>query len=212
MDYKLYTFDKGLSNSYLIIDNSIKEGIIIDAGVEAAELLNVIKKNNYKIIALINTHCHIDHIYSDLIFKESLNLKIFIHKEDSKLINNPEFNLSYLFGLNLSGYIEPEILLDNDKIVTKSLNFKILHTPGHTPGSICVVEEEKKLIFSGDTLFKSSIGRTDFKGGEYESLLKSINDKILSLDDTYIVYPGHGSKTTVGEERRFNPFLKINKR
>jgi glyoxylase-like metal-dependent hydrolase (beta-lactamase superfamily II) len=195
-----------LSNCYIVADTQTKEAVIIDAGVEPKKIINIIKENNYKVCSIINTHGHIDHTYSDYYLAKEFNTSVFVHEADKFLLNLPYFNLSTIFGLNFK-QVKAQALQHTNIIKTKTLGFKILHTPGHTPGSICILEEKNKLLFSGDTLFKESIGRTDLYGGDYKLLLKSIKERLLTLTENYTIYPGHGNKTSLFYEKQNNPFI-----
>jgi glyoxylase-like metal-dependent hydrolase (beta-lactamase superfamily II) len=195
-----------LSNCYIIVDVETKEAVIIDAGVEPKKIIKIVKENNYKVCSIINTHGHIDHTYADYYLAKEFNTQVFMHEADKSLLDLPYFNLSPILGLDFK-QVKVQTLQDTSIIKTKTLGFRILHTPGHTPGSICILEEKNKLLFSGDTLFKGSIGRTDLYGGDYKLLLKSIKEKLLTLTEDYTIYPGHGSQTNLFYEKENNPFI-----
>lgn len=213
MRTKLYLFDEGFSNCYILANESENKAVIIDAGVDPTFLLRDGIKQRYRVEGLILTHCHIDHTYFAQTIKEVFDLPVFIHKDEKNLINNAEFNLSYLFFTEKVDFSGLELQsIDEGLLNLAGFNLKILHTPGHTKGSICIQEEE--IIFSGDTIFKSGIGRTDFPGGDYNTLIKSIKEKILKLDfcnlsqkKNYKIYPGHGLSTTIEEEKNFLSML-----
>ncbi|HEX9060962.1 MAG TPA: MBL fold metallo-hydrolase [Clostridia bacterium] len=187
-------FPKGMydSNSYVLGQNG--EGIIIDAGVESNQIIDFIKTENLKIKYIILTHGHIDHVKEVEKLKDKLSTKILIHKKDADL-----------FKANTS--MSPdEFIEDGETLNIGSLTLEIIYTPGHSPGSICIKTRDK--IFTGDTLFRESIGRTDFQGGSYEDIISSIKNKLLKLDDNIEVYPGHDGSTTIGYERKNNQFIQ----
>jgi len=158
-------------------------------------------KNGLKAVAIINTHGHFDHIGACDDFK----VDVYIHEDDRDSLTNPEKNLSAFFGIpfSLKAYIKT--LKDRDSIVLAGINFEVIHTPGHTPGGICLKTD--KMIFSGDTLFAGSVGRTDFPGASHDRLLTSIKGKLLILPEDMAIYPGHGPATTLKREKNENPFL-----
>ena len=176
---------------------------IIDPGDEGVRLKELITKHRFKPSFIINTHGHIDHIKED----DSFNLPVYIHEEDASFLRDPDLNLSSFLG-------EPFKLNDNTRVITlkgkdsiefNSQKIEIIHTPGHTPGGICI--KFGQFLFSGDTLFCGSIGRTDFKGGSQDLLIEFIKNNLFPLDDDLTVLPGHGPKTALGQEKVNNPFL-----
>ncbi len=201
MEIKTFTSGPFQVNSYLITNK--KEAIIIDP-FESKEILKEIK--DYKIKYIILTHGHIDHILAVNELKEKTNAKIAIHRDDLDLLNNENENMSISFNVKLKK-ITPEIILeDNQVLELENKKLKIIHTPGHTQGSISILVDNN--LFSGDTLFESSIGRTDLPTGSLEQEINSIKTKLLTLPEDTIIYPGHGEKTTIKQEKENNPFLK----
>jgi glyoxylase-like metal-dependent hydrolase (beta-lactamase superfamily II) len=191
------------SNTYVIGEN--QEGIIIDAGADSKDVTKIVNENNLKIRYIVLTHGHIDHICCAYQLSIETGAEICIHENEKDWLSNPRLNLSAFFGEN-SGYEKPQILLKNGDILEAgALKFEIIHTPGHTPGGICI--KVRNDIFTGDTLFKGSIGRIDLPNGNMSQLLESIKSRLMSLDDSIVVYSGHGPATTIGEERRSNPFI-----
>jgi len=192
---------------YIVGCPQTREGLIIDPGDEPEEILAEVEKEGLKIVYIVNTHGHIDHIGANKAVKEATGAPVLIHREDAPYLSDPEKNLSLFLGLK-DKEISPAdgLLEEGDVISVGTLKFKVLHTPGHTPGSICLVGEE--VIFTGDTLFAGSIGRTDFPGGSREQLLRSIKEKIMPLPDRLKAYPGHGPASTLRHEKETNPFLK----
>lgn len=201
------------NNSYIVRkDKNSPDCIIIDTGLSIKTLINFLKKNNLNPLALIVTHGHADHFAgAPLLRKAFHNIKICIHKFDSEMLADPIANLSSLAGAKI--IIPPaDVLFDGEKeIEYANLKFRLIHTPGHTPGGICLYNEKEKVLFSGDTLFSGSIGRTDFAVNDTEKdfaqLVESIKNKLMVLPDDTAVYPGHGQATTIGQEKSQNPYL-----
>jgi hydroxyacylglutathione hydrolase len=193
-------------NSYLVSDPDKAEAIFIDPGAETKRLIKKVKELNLKIRSIITTHCHIDHIADSILIQEHFNVPYYIHEEDLPLLESlPEQALS--LGLQYSGIPKNvNFIKEGDIINFGNLVAKILHTPGHSPGGISVLFGQH--VFVGDLLFKDSIGRSDLYKGNYDQLITSIKTKLLVLDENTIVYPGHGSATSIGREKRKNPFLQ----
>lgn len=194
------------ANCYVIGCEETLEGAVIDPGGSAQAILRVIKDLNLNIKYIINTHGHIDHIGANRQIKEATGAKILIHEDDAKMLTNPASNFSMFMGRNITSPGADEFLRDGDIIkIGNTVELEVIHTPGHSRGGVCLKTDN--MIFAGDTLFAGSIGRTDFPGGSYKTLIESIKEKILCYDDDVVVYPGHGPATTVGFERKHNPFL-----
>ena len=189
----------GLStNFYVVSSQQTKDAIIIDPGIdlilEADSIFDYIAEAELKVKMIVNTHGHSDHINGDAIFQEKYNVPICIHRLDAS-------SLAVLENMNFPS----SILLDDGSLVNfGNSSLKVMHTPGHTPGSICLLGT--KLVFTGDTLFAGGIGRTDFPGGSYSEMQLSLQ-KLQGLPDNYLIYPGHGPTSIIGEEKRVNPFL-----
>lgn len=191
------------SNCYIIGNNN--EGVIIDPGANSEDILEMIKQAGLNIKYIILTHAHVDHIVSVDEIRYKLKAKVLIHQDDAESLSNPLHNGSNLFGIRKTFDPADVLLKDKDKIDLAGLKLEIIHTPGHTPGGICIKIDDN--LFSGDTLFRMSIGRTDLGDGDYDNLMDSIKNKLMSLDDKVVVYPGHGTATTIGYERKYNPFI-----
>lgn len=191
------------SNCYIIGGNG--EGILIDSGVNGGEIVDAAEKLCLSIKYIILTHAHIDHICSMDEIREKLGAKVALHEADIAGLSDPRLNVSMLIGLDKT-FKDPDILLKHgDVIEAGGIKFEIIHTPGHTPGSICI--KAGSMVFTGDTLFRMSIGRTDLGNGDEKTLIASIRSRLMVLDDENIIYPGHGTSTTIGYERKNNPFV-----
>lgn len=192
------------SNCYIVGDEAGGQGMIIDPGDEAAKILAKIKKLELDIKHIILTHGHIDHAGALAEVKEATGAGVAIHTRDKAVLEDR--SLSMFLGIPYRTLpVIDRLLEDRDVVSVGGLDFIVIYTPGHTPGGICLFGDG--VLFSGDTLFRGSIGRADFPGGSYERLLESIQDNLMVLDDDIKVYPGHGPETTIGAERRGNPFL-----
>jgi hydroxyacylglutathione hydrolase len=194
------------ANCYIVGCPDTLEGAVIDPGADGEKILKTIKKRNLKIKYIINTHAHIDHIEANRYLKDTLGAEICMHEADVKMLSDSSLNLSHmLYPSKESPFPIPDILLkEGDEIKTGHLKFSVIHTPGHTPGSICLAIN--KYLFTGDTLFSGSIGAIDLPLANHEILISSIN-KIFKLSDDFHIYPGHGSPSEIGIEKRENPYL-----
>jgi glyoxylase-like metal-dependent hydrolase (beta-lactamase superfamily II) len=201
----------------VIADDRTKEAVIIDPGDEPAQILEIVRNLGVTVKALLHTHCHLDHITSTRRMKQETGAAIHIHEKDRYLYEDlkAQFeSVMHLFGLDLG---EGEDALPVDGYLTDGQVFRIggqelevIHTPGHTPGSCCFAVESPKerMLFSGDTLFAGSIGRTDLPGGSFETEAASIRSRLYTLDPETLVLPGHGPTTRIGEEKETNPFVR----
>lgn len=193
------------TNCYLIVDPVSQSALCIDPGGDASKILNYCKKNHLTIDRILLTHGHYDHIGAVNAIVDILDVPVWIHLDDVEMAMQPQQNLSSWFTIpyQIDTYLN---YFDLDRPVSFSgYEIKILHTPGHTAGSVCFLSDS--FLISGDTLFRNSIGRTDFPGSNTETLIRSIKERLLPLPDSVIVYPGHGMKTTIGHEKKRNPFL-----
>jgi len=186
-----------------------KQCMVIDPGLNPEPLIRFLKTNTYKPVAIIVTHGHVDHIGGIESLREYWpQVEVTIHEQDARMLLDPALNLSTMAGTMVQAR-PAEVTLDNGQKYYNGaeLRFRIFHTPGHSPGGICLYAAKEKILFSGDTLFAGSIGRTDFIGGDFEQLIESIKKQVLVLPDETIVYPGHGPQTTIGAEKQYNPFV-----
>ncbi|MCK4631986.1 MAG: MBL fold metallo-hydrolase [candidate division Zixibacteria bacterium] len=194
-------------NCYLYWDDSTGDGVIIDPGAGAGEICNEVESAGFTPNAILLTHGHADHIAAVEDVKKEYDIPLYIGRGEEPLLANPSANVSAMIGQPIVVPAPEHVVADEQVINIGSLTFRILATPGHTPGGVCFLDETEGLLFCGDTLFQMSIGRTDLPGGSFETLIESINQKIMTLPDQIICYPGHGPQTTVGAERTNNPFL-----
>ena len=188
-------------NCYLVADSVTKDACLIDPGAVPAGIKEIVRKNGFTLRFIINTHGHGDHIGAN----GHLKLPIYIHSLDADFLADAEKNLSADFFFRVTSPEASRLLGDGDRIALGSLELEVLHTTGHTPGSISLKLDG--IVFTGDALFAGGIGRTDFSYGDEEVLLESIKKRLLKLGDGTVIYPGHGEPSTIGEERRTNPFL-----
>lgn len=193
------------TNCYLIVDRATQEGLIIDPGGDPKLIIDTIKQHSIQPIAIINTHGHGDHIGGNAQLSSIFNVPIWIHEADANMLTNSTLNLSANFGFEVVSPSAERFLNDQTLVDWPRQEINVLHTPGHSRGSICLLGDG--WLISGDTLFNQSIGRTDLPGGDLQQLLSSIKDKLICLPDAVSVYPGHGAETTIGYERANNGYL-----
>ncbi|MBI3079971.1 MAG: MBL fold metallo-hydrolase [candidate division NC10 bacterium] len=193
------------SNSYLLADEVTREAALFDPGMESEPVADVLARERLTVTAIINTHGHFDHVFGNAYFKAKTSAPLLMHRADLDLVKRLEEQSLY-FGFRATPSPPPDRFLEEgDEVRVGGIRLRVLHTPGHSPGGICLVTDGT--AFVGDTLFAGSIGRTDLHGGSAETLLTSIREKLLTLPDDTVIYPGHGPATTIGHERRHNPFL-----
>lgn len=212
MKIKSFAFNPFQENTYVVYDDT-KECIIIDPGCytdkERHELTSFITSEELKPVKLINTHCHIDHVLGNKFVSELWSLELYMHKEDLPLLENAG-NIGKMYGLkDYEGSPYPKHFLAQDNTLTfGESSFKILFTPGHAPGHICLYSKENNLLIAGDVLFEGSIGRTDLPGGDHSTLINSIITQLFPLSNETQVFCGHGPSTNLGYEKENNPFLQ----
>lgn len=198
------------TNSYLIIDEETKEAAIIDPGFESEKIINMVEKENCNLKYLMLTHAHFDHAFEAHILKEKYNLQLIGHKNVKDCIEHDEYNQSLNYKkekLNLPLTDKDLLLNDNEEFNVGNLKFKILYIGGHTVDSSCFYNENEKIVFTGDTLFFETVGRSDFPGGDTEQIVENINSKLFTLPEDTKVLTGHGECTTIGHETVYNEYV-----
>jgi len=212
IEVKTFTFNAFQENSFLLIDTDTKACIIIDPGnsnpTEDQTLLSFIADEGLTPVRLINTHCHIDHILGNHLVADRFGLKLEAHEGEVSVLDmggqvSQMYNIPYTTSPPISSF-----LAEGDTFLFGEQEVKILFTPGHSPASICLSIPSQKILFGGDVLFHGSIGRTDLPGGNFDTLMNSIKSQLYTLDDETVVYCGHGPSTTIGHEKRSNPFVQ----
>ncbi len=209
---KIDTFILGAyeTNCYILRESeTAKDCLIVDVGLEPGKLIDFSCQDKLNPVAIVLTHGHIDHIAGVAALRtEFPAIKVYIHKLDADMLTGAYSNLSALTGTAFS--TEPADLFIEDKSVIEEAGIKLeaLHTPGHTPGGVCLYSKDEGIVFTDDALFADSIGRTDFPNGSMTQLVKSISEKLFTLPDDTIVYPGHGPTTTIAQEKAHNQFLQ----
>lgn len=193
-------------NTYLLWDSVSNEAMVIDPGAPSREFLNHIIQSKLKVKYVVNTHGHLDHIGGNDFFCKALSASLAIHSDDAQMLTNNSLNLSSLVGNPIKLNPATLLLSDGDELFLGESKVKVIHTPGHTKGSICLLAEN--YLVSGDTLFEQSIGRTDLVGGSSSAIKKSIKEKLFTLNENVLVFPGHGPATSIGLEKMNNPFIR----
>lgn len=194
-------------NCYIVACEASREGIIVDPGGDVGQITDIVSQLGLTIKTVINTHGHFDHLGGNREVLASFGASLLIHEADAPMLSRSA-EVAARYGLQ--GENSPEAdapLLDGMEVFFGNCRLKVLHTPGHTQGGCCLYFEDESILITGDTLFADSIGRTDLPGGSHEQLLDSIRTKLFTLPDDVTVYPGHGPKTTIGHEKRHNPYF-----
>ncbi|HEY9046427.1 MAG TPA: MBL fold metallo-hydrolase [Ohtaekwangia sp.] len=207
-----FVFNPLQENTYVLFDET-KECVVIDPGCydteEQHDLADFIETNQLKVVKLLNTHCHVDHVLGNAFIKSRFNTKLYIHPLDEPVLKAVKVYAPH-YGFFQYQETEPDVYLKEGEPVTfgnQSLN--VLFVPGHAPGHVAFYHTQQKIVIGGDVLFYNSIGRTDLPGGNYDTLINSIHTKLFTLPDDVTVYPGHGPETTIGYEKKTNPFCAI---
>ncbi|MBP3677186.1 MAG: MBL fold metallo-hydrolase [Agathobacter sp.] len=200
------------TNCYIVINDGTKECFIIDPGASGKQLAERIRQDGLKPVAILLTHGHFDHAGGAADLAKEFDIKIYAHEAEQDTLHNPQKNVSGMAGKSET-YDADVFLKDEENITLAGFEIKVLHTPGHTEGGCCYYIAEDAVLFSGDTLFAQSVGRTDFPGGSMSQIVRSINEKLLALNEPgnletdIMVYPGHNDPTTIETERMHNPYL-----
>ena len=194
------------TNCYIIYCEESHKAAVIDPGGNEKEILSIIEREKLAVQYIINTHGHADHIAANGQIKQATGALLLIHTDDEAMLDNPQKNLSVFMGETVKSPPADRLLHDNEQISIGSITFDVIHTPGHTPGGICLKYGDT--VFAGDTLFSESIGRTDLPGGSYSQLINSVKEKLMVLPDQVVILPGHGPETSIGWERKYNPYIR----
>lgn len=205
-----FVFNPFQENTFVLFDET-KEAVIVDPGCysvnEQNALTNFVRENGLKVIYTLNTHCHVDHILGIDFAKETFGAKSIAHAEDQLLLQTAVQH-AMAFGLALESAPSIDTTVEHgDTITFGNSALQVIHTPGHSLGGICFYHAQQKMLFAGDTLFRGSIGRTDLPGGDFDTIIESIAQRLLVLPDDVTVYSGHGDSSTIGFEKVKNPFL-----
>lgn len=205
---KVEKFSVGIlgTNCYLAIHEETKETVVIDPGGCPKKLLSHIKEEGLKPEAILLTHGHFDHIMGIDGFLEEFPMPVYVHEADKDAMNDARLNQS---GTYTAGYTfsDAEYVKDKEKLTLAGIGFEVIHTPGHTMGCCCYYVPSEDVLFSGDTLFQNSVGRTDFENSSTSALIRSVREKLFLLPDETLVYPGHSAETTIGHEKMHNPYV-----
>lgn len=213
IEIKSFTFNPFAENTYVLHDTESREAVIIDPGCyeksEQEQLHQYISSHNLKVTMLLNTHCHIDHVLGNAWVKEKYGVKLYIHPEDKATLKSVE---AYAPAYGFQTYTPSQAdawLKEGENIQLGSSTLEVLFVPGHAPGHVAFYQPGQQFCINGDCLFNGSIGRTDLPGGDFDTLIRSIREKLFSLPDQTVVYCGHGPSTTIGHEKKHNPFCKL---
>ena len=194
-------------NCFVLGCEKTRKGLVVDAGGDSDRIIKTVERHGLTIEQVINTHGHFDHIGANLSVMKRFGATLMIHTADVDLLEQGA-NVARAYGVKSENSPKPDkFLTDGMEIPFGTCRLKVFHTPGHTPGGCCLYIEKEKNVITGDTLFADSIGRSDFPGGSLEQLLESIRSKLFTLQDEVTVYPGHGPETTIGHEKRHNPYF-----
>lgn len=195
-------------NCSIIGDETTRDAMVIDPGDDIADVLAIIQKHKLQVRQIVITHAHIDHVGGAMKLRQATGAPILMNQNDYALVKMLDVQAAWL-GMKSPGQVEIDRSVgDSDKVEAGPLVANVIHTPGHTEGSVCLYFPAQHKLIAGDTLFAGSIGRTDLPGGSYDKIIRSLHDKVLALPDETLVVPGHGPLTTIGDERESNPFLK----
>ena len=206
---KIFHFVLGpvATNCYIVINTETNEAVIVDPAARADRLSDELLKQGASPVAILLTHGHFDHIMAVNELKDKYNIPVYAHRDEEDVLRQTSLNMSTNMGVRYVTEAD-HYLLDGDKLELAGFDFIVYHTPGHTKGGVCYYMPDQKLLFSGDTLFHGSVGRTDFPTGSMGTLVRSIREKLFVLPDDVQVLPGHEDMTTIGFEKKYNPFLQ----
>ncbi len=212
---KTFVFNPFSENTYVVYDDSL-EAVVIDPGCyeqeEKDQLDNFIKSEKLTIKYLLDTHAHIDHVLGNYHVKEKYKVPFLMHKKDEPVLKAVKAYAPNYGFINYTEALPDQFLEEGDDVIFGNSKFSVLFVPGHAPGHIAFYNQKERILMGGDVLFKRSVGRTDLPGGNHETLINSIHQKLFVLPDDVVVYPGHGDTTTLGEEKISNPFCALSLR
>ena len=195
------------TNCYLAVNEDTKQAVVVDPAAAPARLMDHIREEGLKIEAILLTHGHFDHIMGIDGFLKEYSVPVYVHEDDLKMMEDPQWNQSAIYTAGYT-FVGAAPLRDGQTLSLAGYDFQVLHTPGHTPGGCCYYVKSEGVLFSGDTLFQRSVGRTDFEGSSTKDLIRGIKEKLMVLPDDTHVYPGHMGETLIGYEKRENPFIQ----
>jgi hydroxyacylglutathione hydrolase len=195
------------ANCFIVGCEESREGVVVDPGGDPEKIIAAVTRLGLRITSVINTHGHFDHVGGNGMVLEHTGAELLIHGEDVRFLSIAS-NVAEKYGVTADNSPAPDRLLEDGMIISfGNCQMKVLHTPGHTPGGCCLHMASEGLVITGDTLFAEGVGRTDFPGGSHKALIESITTRLLTLPETTRAYPGHGPSTTIGHEKRHNPFI-----
>ena len=192
-------------NCYVVGYPDTREAMVVDPGGNAEGILNVVESNDLKVVCIVNTHGHIDHIMANREVKDQTGAPLRIHGDDAKMLEHAGQQSMQMLGTEITSPEADSFLVDGETFQVGGIDVEVIHTPGHSPGSVCL--KAGKRLMTGDTLFAQSIGRTDIRGGDMRTLMRSLMEKVMTLDDDTEVFPGHGPASNIGLEKKWNPFV-----
>ena len=207
MKIKKYVVGMIGTNCYLVINEETKETVMVDPGAYPAKVKNAVKEQGLKLKAVLLTHAHFDHIMGLSDVMEDVKVPVYVEEADLPMMTDGESNLSSTYVRGGYRFEEAVPVSDGQQLEIAGCQFRVIHTPGHPPGGCCYYMEQEGVLFSGDTLFQTSVGRSDFPGGSASALVRSVKEKLLVLPEETHVYPGHMEETTIGYEKLHNPFI-----
>lgn len=211
INIKQFEFNPFGENCY-VVSGASSEGVVVDPGFYTEEerlaLYNYVQSRGITLKGVLLTHAHPDHIWGAARLQRDFDIAVYLHGDDVELLADCNLPQVLFGGQSPDTGMEITHIKDGDVLSTEDLSFKVIHTPGHTPGGVCFYEEQENVLFTGDTLFAGTIGRTDLKGGSYDKLIVSIMETVMPLDGDAEVLPGHGPTSNIGWERTHNPFLE----